>query len=211
MTVFSPLKDQPHYIYRVTGRVGALLANLETRLPGMLAYGHRARDRRWNRMTKELRDNPAAEVNSYDYYKAYVPVNAAWLFEHDLAGARVRYQIEHAINVDDIFAWPSMDQAALDTMAEYGGQALCHRSHHRLPGARSLLGHDPPLVEAGLPLWRGQDSDSHPLQPDSPRPGVCRCSSQGSPGLVGPSAGVHEHRSAPGHPQRPDAQRRRDA
>jgi len=123
MTVFSPLKDQPHYIYRVTGRVGALLANLETRLPGMLAYGHRARDRRWNRMTKELRDNPAAEVNSYAYYKAYVPVNAAWLFEHDLAGACVRYQIEHAINVDDIFAWPTA-QAALDTMAEYGRQVV---------------------------------------------------------------------------------------
>ena len=122
--VFSPLKDQPHYIYRATGRSGSVLARIEEQLPGTLAYGHITHDRRWYRMTKLLRENPSEKINDYDYYKAFVPLNAAWLFEHRLAGAGVTYRVEHAINVDDIFAWPSYNEEALATMATYGRQVV---------------------------------------------------------------------------------------
>lgn len=122
--VFSPLKDQPHYVYRLTGRVGAILAKIEDQLPGVLAYGHFERDRRWYRMTKLLRDNPSEPVNDYDHYKAFVPLNAAWLFEHGMAGARVTYRVENAISVKDIFAWPEGNDHAMDTMSSYGRQVV---------------------------------------------------------------------------------------
>ena len=122
--VFSPLKDQPHYVYRLTGRIGAILAKIEDQLPGVLAYGHFERDRRWYRMTKLLRDNPSEPVNNYDHYKAFVPLNAAWLFEHGMAGARVTYRVENAISVKDIFAWPEGNDHAMDTMSSYGRQVV---------------------------------------------------------------------------------------
>ena len=75
-------------------------------------------------MTKLLRENPSEKINDYDYYKAFVPLNAAWLFEHRLAGAGVTYRVEYAINVDDIFAWPSYNEEALATMATYGRQVV---------------------------------------------------------------------------------------
>ena len=121
---FSPLKDQPHYIFRATGRVGKILARTEEQLPGVLAYGHFDRDRRWYRMTKDLRDNPSAEVNGYDYYKAFVPLNAAWLFEHTLAGANVTYEVEHSINVNDIFPWPELNPEGLAIMGDYGRRVV---------------------------------------------------------------------------------------
>ena len=64
--VFSPLKDQPHYIYRATGRSGSVLARIEQQLPGVLAYGHMAHDRRWYRMTKLLRETPAEPITGSD-------------------------------------------------------------------------------------------------------------------------------------------------
>jgi len=82
-STFSPLKDQPHYIFTVaaSAEAGSSLASIELRLPGVLAYGHFHRDRRWYRMTKLLRDAPNTEVDNFDYYRAYVPINATWLFE----------------------------------------------------------------------------------------------------------------------------------
>ena len=121
---FSPLKDQPHYIYRATGRVGKILARVEEQLPGVLAYGHFARDRRWYRMTKDLRNNPSAQVNEYDYYKAFVPLNAAWLFEHAMAGANITYVVEHSINVNDIFPWPELNPDGLAIMGDYGRRVV---------------------------------------------------------------------------------------
>ena len=125
-STFSPLKDQPHYIFSVGAGedVGSSLASIELRLPGVLAYGHFHRDRRWYRMTKMLREDPNAEVDSFDYYRAYVPINAAWLFEQQAYSDNLTYHVEHAINVDDIFAWPTGDAEGLATMAEYGRQVV---------------------------------------------------------------------------------------
>jgi hypothetical protein len=125
-STFSPLKDQPHYIFAVaaSAEAGSDLAGIEQRLPGVLAYGHFHRDRRWYRMTKMLQDNPNAEVDSFDHYRAYVPVNAAWLFERQAHNDGLTYHVEHAINVDDIFAWPTGDAEGLATMAEYGRQVV---------------------------------------------------------------------------------------
>lgn len=121
-TPFSPLKDQPHYILEVGAAegAGAALARIEEQLPGVLAYGHWERSRSWNRLTKMLRAGAAAEVDSFNYYRMFVPVNAAWLCEFRLNEAGLRFSVQHSVNVDDIFAWPSDDPEALATMAEYG-------------------------------------------------------------------------------------------
>lgn len=125
-STFSPLKDQPHYIFSVGAGedVGSSLASIELRLPGVLAYGHFHRDRRWYRMTKLLREAPNTEVDSFDYYRVYVPINATWLFEQQAHSDNLTYHVEHAINVDDIFAWPTGDPEGLAVMAEYGRQVV---------------------------------------------------------------------------------------
>lgn len=125
-TTFSPLKDQPHYILTVdpASTAGLALARIEAQLPGVLAYGHFDRDRKWYRLTKLLRDDPNAQVDGYHYYRMFVPFNAMWHAEFQLYESNLPYVVEHAINVEDIFSWPSDDPEALAVMAEYGRQVV---------------------------------------------------------------------------------------
>jgi hypothetical protein len=120
--MFSPLKDQPQYVFTARGLIGQRLLDLERQLPGVLAYGHFHQDRTWYRLKKMVDQDGAADLDIFDYYDCYVPLNCAWLFEHELndlpAGAE--WEVKHAINVADIFAWPSEDPEALAEMAEYG-------------------------------------------------------------------------------------------
>ena len=111
---FSPLRDQPHYIYRVDEQVGDILEAAERCYPGVLAYGHYNHSRKWNRLTK-LEGGPP---EPFHYFHIFVPLNCAWLFE-DFVGEYVTPKVEHAINVEDIFAWPD-DPDALETMVKYG-------------------------------------------------------------------------------------------
>lgn len=111
---FSPLRDQPHYIYRTAEQTPDLLAQAERMYPGILAYGHLHNSRKWFRLTKD-----GNEYGKFDYFRVFVPVNCAWLFE-DFIGEFHHPEVEHAVNVENIFAWPSDDPEALDQMAEYG-------------------------------------------------------------------------------------------
>ena len=127
-TPFSPLKDQPHYILKVDPAQGAggMLARIEAQAPGVLAYGHFDRDRRWYRLTKMLRDDSSAAVDTFHHYRLFVPINAQWLIEQALADSQLSFHFEHAINVDDIFAWPTDDEEGLAIMAEYGRQVIAN-------------------------------------------------------------------------------------
>lgn len=119
--MFSPLKDQPQYVYVVQpDGVGAanFLMNEEARLPGILAYGHHNGSRTWNRI-KKVREAGEVDIESFDYYRCFVPLNCAWLFEYHLAEAGLDFRVVEAVNVDDIFAWPT-DPEMLETMAVYG-------------------------------------------------------------------------------------------
>jgi len=111
---FSPLRDQPHYIYRVDEQVGDILEAAERCYPGVLAYGHYNHSRKWNRLTKL----EGAPPEPFHYFHIFVPLNCAWLFE-DFVGEYVTPKVEHAINVENIFAWPD-DPDALETMVKYG-------------------------------------------------------------------------------------------
>lgn len=111
---FSPLKDQPHYIYKVDIPVGDILESAERCYPGLLVYGHYHHSRKWFRLTK-LEAEPE---QPFDFFRVYAPLNCAWLFE-DFVGEYFNPTVEHAVNVDDIFAWPD-DPESLATMAKYG-------------------------------------------------------------------------------------------
>ena len=118
--VFSPLNDQPHFIYRVESPVGDELLSAEERLPGVLVYGHQNFSRHWHRLSKIKRDNIGEDINGYDYYKCFVPLNAQWLFEYSLGQQHIIPQVEHAVGPQDIFAWPTEDKDGLAIMADYG-------------------------------------------------------------------------------------------
>ena len=49
---FTPLRDQPHAVYRFDVQVAEELARLEGMLPGILVYGHQGYSRQWHRLTK---------------------------------------------------------------------------------------------------------------------------------------------------------------
>lgn len=111
---FSPLRDQPHYIYTTRVQAPDIIEAAERCYPGILAYGHYEHTRKWYRLKKK-EYNPN---DPFDYFRVFVPLNCAWLFE-DFVGEYFNPQVEHAINVENIFAWPD-DEESVDTMANYG-------------------------------------------------------------------------------------------
>ena len=120
--MFSPLHDQPQHIYTVRGPAGYGLLDLERQLPGVLAYGHFHQNRTWHRLKKEAEEDGDADLDIFDYYNCYVPLNCAWLFEHRLHDlpAGTEWEVRASINVADIFAWPSDHPEDLTQMAVYG-------------------------------------------------------------------------------------------
>ena len=117
--MFSPHRDQPHYICKVVGPVGAMLASVEQALPGVLAYGHHAHSREWNRLVKLQEANPGLDLDAFAYYRCFVPVNCMAMFEAAVVRDATMF-VEEAVNAGDIFAWPGGSDEDLQTMAAYG-------------------------------------------------------------------------------------------
>ena len=117
--MFSPLQDQPHNIYKLTSAPGARLLAVERMLPGVLVYGHFERDRKWHRLKKIEGDE--GDLEMFDYYRCFVPLNCAWLFEHWVPPGS-EFAREAVINTEGIFAWPT-ETDELDAL-ETAGRAL---------------------------------------------------------------------------------------
>ena len=117
---FTPLRDQPHAVYRFDVQVAEELARLEGMLPGILAYGHQSYSRQWHRLTKMQDEHQ--DITVFDYYKAFVPLNCDWLFWHmleDMAGDTVPGYAEHEVRQNTPLSWPSYKES-LANMADNG-------------------------------------------------------------------------------------------
>ena len=100
--------DQPHFVYSIRGS-GQVLTNIENQVPGSLLYGHASKDA----PAKRFRIKNSEDASRAQSFEVVCPLNAAFLVEHYLQWAGIRYYAIPKHGAETIFPWAEEDNDVL--------------------------------------------------------------------------------------------------